>query len=78
MLDVSAMEANRMASNDRLLNVDQVAALLGVSRVSVYRRINDGTIPAGVRLGPRAVRWKESTIHELIEGLPVNGRQGNA
>ena len=31
MLDVSAMEANRMASNDRLLNVDQVAALLGVS-----------------------------------------------
>ena len=67
-----------MASTDRLLNIDQVAEILGVSRVSVYRRINDGTIPPGVRLGPRAVRWKESTIHELIEGLPVNGRQGNA
>ena len=63
-----------MASSDRLLNVDQVAALLGVSRVSVYRRINDGTIPPGVRLGPRAVRWKESAINDLIEGLPVNGR----
>ena len=64
-----------MASNDRLLNVDQVAEILGVSRVSVYRRINDGTIPAGVRLGPRAVRWRESTIADLIQALPTNGRQ---
>ena len=67
-----------MASTDRLLNVDQVSALLGISRVTTYRRINDGTIPAGVRLGPRAVRWRESTIADLIEGLPVNGRQGDA
>ena len=67
-----------MASTDRLLNVDQVAEILGVSRVTIYRRLADGIIPAGVRLGPRAVRWRESTINDLIEGLPVNGRQGNA
>ena len=67
-----------MASSDRLLNVDQVAEILGVSRVSVYRRINDGTIPAGVRLGPRAVRWRQSTIDDLMDALPTNGRDGDA
>ena len=70
-----ATGVNHMATaSDRLLTVKEVMALLGISKVTLYRRINDGTIPAGVRLGPRAVRWKESTIADLIEGLPVNGR----
>ena len=63
-------------ASDRLLTVKEVMALLGISKVTLYRRLADGTIPPGVRLGPRAVRWKESTIADLIEALPSNGRQG--
>ena len=62
-------------ASDRLLTVKEVMALLGISKVTLYRRLADGTIPAGVRLGPRAVRWKESTINDLIQALPTKVRQ---
>ena len=65
-----------MTPPDRLLNVNRVAEILGVSRVTVYRRLADGTIPAGLKLGPRAVRWRESDIKRLIEGLPSNDGAG--
>ena len=67
-----------MATSDKLLTVDQVSEILGVSRVTFYRRLADGTIPPGVKLGPRAVRWRQSTIDDLMDALPTNGRDADA
>ncbi len=38
----------------------------GVGRTSIYNGVKDGTFPAPIRLGPRAVGWLESDITEWI------------
>jgi prophage regulatory protein len=61
----------------RLLAVDDVAAMLGVSARHVYRLADDGRMPRPVKLGG-AVRWDRVAISEWIAaGCPtVDGRQG--
>ena len=42
-------------------------------------RWSETEIESWISARPRAGgRWKESTIADLIEGLPANGRQGDA
>ena len=52
-------------SEDRLLDVSEVASLLGVSARGVWRWRDAGSIPAPVTLG-RLVRWRHSEIMEWI------------
>ncbi|MCA7893092.1 helix-turn-helix transcriptional regulator [Burkholderia cepacia] len=35
----------------------------------VYRRIGARTFPAGVKLGDRAVAWRESAVEDWIRAL---------
>ncbi|MDQ3228016.1 MAG: helix-turn-helix domain-containing protein, partial [Chloroflexota bacterium] len=51
---------------DRYYTVAQAAALLGVSRVSVWRWIRDGQLPAQ-RLGQRTTRIKREDV-DLLRG----------
>ena len=53
-------------STPNLLDIRQVAAILGLSVGAAYRRHQRGQLPAPVRLG-RSLRWTESAINELIE-----------
>lgn len=50
-----------------LLTPKELAELLGVSIRSIWRRINDGTIPEPVRIG-RLVRWHRQTIENWLLG----------
>jgi excisionase family DNA binding protein len=61
----------------RLLNVDAVAAMLGVSDRHVYRLADCGRMPKPIKLGG-AVRWDRQTITDWIDaGCPnVATRQG--
>ena len=45
-----------------LLRRKEVTALLGISNTSLYQRIAEGTFPAQVRIGPRAVRWRYEEV----------------
>ena len=45
-----------------LLRRKEVTALLGISNSSLYQRIAEGTFPAQVRIGPRAVRWRYEEV----------------
>ena len=40
----------------------EVERLTGLSRSTIYAMISDGTFPRPVRLGKRAVGWRESDI----------------
>ncbi len=47
-------------TTDRVLRLPQVMAATGMSKVSVYRRVADGSFPKQIKLGPRLVGWRES------------------
>lgn len=51
---------------DRLIRDVEVAAILGCSRATFWRRVNDGTIPSPVRIGGMS-RWPVSEINAVIE-----------
>ena len=53
----------------RLLTISQVAEIFGVTRVTVYRRIASGLIPAPFYVGARCPRWRESDIRAAIDRL---------
>jgi excisionase family DNA binding protein len=60
--------------NTRYLTVKQTCELLGLSEVSVRRKIRDGTIPA-VRLtthGRGALRIPEHELHAQLERQHVH------
>ena len=55
----------------RLLDVHEVAELLGCSTRHVYRLSDAGKMPAPVKLGA-CVRWNRSAIESWIEeGCPI-------
>ena len=49
-----------------LLNVDQAAAVLGVSRGTFFRLGSCGRIPLPIRLAPRVVRWRKAELEAWV------------
>jgi prophage regulatory protein len=47
---------------DTLHRLPAVMARVGYGRASIYNMIAAGTFPAPVKLGPRAVAWRESDL----------------
>ena len=57
--------------SDRLLRRQEVEELTGLSRASIYRWMGSGEFPRSVRVGSKAVRWKESDITAWIQSRPA-------
>jgi prophage regulatory protein len=55
---------------DRLLRLPQVREKVGLGRSAVYRLISEGLFPPGVRIGERAVAWRESDLDAWIATRP--------
>ena len=58
---------------DRILRIEDVLEMTGLSRSSLYRRVKDGTFPASLRLGgetSRAVGWLQSEVADWIASRP--------
>lgn len=49
----------------RLLKRRDVEAEVGLSRSSIYQRMDLGTFPRPERIGKRAVRWWQSDIEQF-------------
>ena len=61
------VHAEVMTMGDRLLRRRQVEEITGMTRSSIYRLMDSGDFPRPVRVGPAAVRWKESEITCWLE-----------
>jgi len=46
----------------RLLRGGDVIERLGISKSTLYAMVADGRFPGPIRVGTRAVRWRESDI----------------
>lgn len=50
-----------------ILRLKHVKARTGLSRSTIYQRIKEGSFPAQVSIGPRAVGWLDADIGAWIE-----------
>ncbi len=55
-------------SLERLLTVDEVAALLRLSRGSVYHMVSQGRLPC-IRLSKRCLRFSREAIAQVIREM---------
>ena len=54
---------------DKLLPFNQVKALTGLSRTTIWRYEQAGNFPLHVVLSSRCVRWKESEVLAWMQNL---------
>ena len=66
-----------MANTLSILRRKQVEARTGLSRSTIYLRIQEGKFPKPVNLGPRAVGWLENEIEAWLATLIKNRNNGN-
>jgi len=50
-----------------ILRLPTVIARTGLSRSTIYLRVSEGSFPAPVSLGDRAVGWIEAEIQDWLE-----------
>lgn len=59
---------------EKILRLPEVTNRTGLSRSTIYSRIQDGTFPKPISLGDRAVGWLEGEVQEWIENRVVGSR----
>ena len=56
-----------MEKAKRFIRLPEVINRTGYRRTSIYEKIAEGTIPAPIKLGPRAVAWVSEEIEEWMD-----------
>jgi prophage regulatory protein len=56
-----------MPDLDRIIRIRTVLARTGLSRSTLYRKMNEGTFPRQVRISVHGTGWRESAINRWIE-----------
>ena len=51
---------------DRILRPREAALKLGVTQKTVHKWSRLGHMPAKIKIGPKAVGWRESTLEAFI------------
>ena len=54
---------------ERLIRFPELQTLIPMSKPAIYNAMNEGRFPKPVKLGSRAVAWRESTIREYMDQL---------
>ena len=51
---------------DRILRINTVLERTGLSRSTLYRKVDAGTFPAQLRIAARCVGWRESSVADWM------------
>lgn len=70
------MSADQNFSNVKFLTVAEVAEVMRVSKMTVYRLVHSGEMPA-VRFG-RSFRVPENAVEQYLKGAVVEGQSDTA
>ena len=52
---------------DRILRIKTVLARTGLSRATMYRKMDKGTFPKSIKISERCAGWRESAIAEWMK-----------
>lgn len=52
-----------------ILRTTELLALIGVSRMTLWRWLKAGTFPQPIKLGTRAVGWRKAEVEEWVRNL---------
>lgn len=58
------------SDNDRLMHNEELEELLGLGRTAIYEMVRKGVLPAPLKIGGKAIRWRKSEIDEFLENCP--------
>jgi prophage regulatory protein len=58
--------AMSMTSPNRILRLGSVLEQTGLSRSTLYRKIQGGSFPAQVHISERCIGWRESDIEQWL------------
>ena len=67
LLDMATIRIHEPAEALRVLNVQQVADLLGLAVRTVWRMSTDGDFPTPVRLSPKRVGWRLGAVEQWLD-----------
>ena len=56
-----------MQLHHQLLRRTQVQELTGLSKTSIYKRMNEGNFPQSIALSPKPIRWVRGEVIKWIE-----------
>ena len=51
----------------KLIRCKELAAMLGVSKATVWRMVRDGRLPKPLKLGERITAWRLDEVEAAIE-----------
>lgn len=60
------MEGHPMPNADRIIRLKTVLDQTGLTRSTLYRKIDEGTFPRQVRISTRGTGWRESEVKRWI------------
>ncbi len=55
-------EIGRVMQLDRLLTLKDLTRATSLSRTTIYRMVNEGTLPAPIKIGKSRIAWRASSI----------------
>ena len=53
--------------DEYFMKIKEVLKKTGMSETTLYRRIKAGAFPKGVKIGPKAVVWQASRVHQWMD-----------
>jgi prophage regulatory protein len=53
-------------TQDRILRLNAVLDRTGLSRATLYRKVQAGTFPRQIRIATRCMGWRESAINSWL------------
>jgi predicted DNA-binding transcriptional regulator AlpA len=64
---MSEAEVGVEKTGKRFFRIRQVIDATGLSRTTIYRKIAEGSFPPQIKLGDRAVGWKDSDVYAWMD-----------
>ena len=71
---MTSVTESKTRAPGRFLRLPEVMARTGLSRSTIYLRLDQGRFPSPVSLGGRAVGWIESEIDEWMRNRIAESR----
>jgi prophage regulatory protein len=71
LVDVNISKENMTT---KLMKLPDVLTRVAISRSKLYAKVKEGTFPAPISLGARAVAWVEQEVEDWIAALVAKSR----